>query len=510
MQLLDQYGRPVKREELKQEVARASLTGIRQIWAPDVAAGITPSRLAAVLLNAAEGDGHEFLALAEQLEERDPHYASVLGTRKRAVSGIEPTVTAASNSAADVKIADAVREAIAESDEFPDLVEDLLDGLGKGYSCVEIDWDATAKSWTPVRYRHRDPRFFRFDRETLSELRLLTDDAPVDGVELPPFKFLTHYPRLKTGIPLRGGIARLAAFTWICKAYTVKDWVAFAELFGLPLRIGRYDGSATKADIETLYQAVASIGSDAAAVLPKSMEIEFQEIGDGAGHGVFEKLAEWADRQISKAVLGGTMTADDGSSLAQAEVHNEVRLDIRKADARQIKGTINRDLVRPFVDLNFGRQSAYPKLELLVEDPEDVSALVKNVGALADRGMTFKAAEIREKLGLSAPDKDDEVFGGGKPKTAAKGKAELNAAGAGEADVYEETDELAGADMDDWADVAGDVLDPVEQLLRDASTYEEAIERLPELIAEMDEAEIIARLVMANVKARAHGDAADG
>ncbi len=398
-QLLDQFGNPVQRKVLKEEVARASLTGIRQVWTPDVAAGITPARLAGVLNNAAEGEGHEFLALAEQIEERDLHYASVLGTRKRAVSGIEPIVKAASDDARDRKIAEAVTERIAEHDEFSDLVEDMLDGLGKGYSCTEIRWASSSSEWWPDTFIHRDPRFFRFDRETLTQLRLLTDENPVDGEELPAFKFIRFKPRLKTGIPLRGGLARLAAFTWICKAYTVKDWVAFAELFGLPLRIGRYDGSATKADIETLYQAVASIGSDAAAILPRAMEIEFEEIGGGTGNEIFERLANWADKQISKGVLGQTMTSDDGSSKAQAGVHNDVRLDIMKSDARQVTGAINRDLVKPFVALNFGADVTPPRVYLPVEEPEDTSELILSASRAARLGVRFSGKDIRDRLG---------------------------------------------------------------------------------------------------------------
>ena len=68
------------------------------------------------------------------------------------------------------------------------------------------------------------------------------------------------------------------------------------------------------------------------------------------------RLAEWLDRQTSKAVLGQTMTTDDGSSQAQATVHNEVRHDILKSDARQLANTLNRDLIQPYVDLNFGPQ----------------------------------------------------------------------------------------------------------------------------------------------------------
>ena len=52
-----------------------------------------------------------------------------------------------------------------------DLVKDALDGLGKGYSVVEIDW-ARGAQWLPRKYDWRDPRFFQTDRVSQREIRL--------------------------------------------------------------------------------------------------------------------------------------------------------------------------------------------------------------------------------------------------------------------------------------------------------------------------------------------------
>ena len=54
--------------------------------------GLTPARLVMILHLANQGDPEQFLGLAEEMEERDAHYFSVLGSRKRALSSIEPTV----------------------------------------------------------------------------------------------------------------------------------------------------------------------------------------------------------------------------------------------------------------------------------------------------------------------------------------------------------------------------------------------------------------------------------
>jgi phage gp29-like protein len=516
MALLDAYGRPVRQQKLTVPLAEGGMTGIRQTWAGSAASGLTPVKLASILRACDQGELREFLILAEEMEERDPHYFSVLGTRKRAISGIMPQVEPASDSARDVEIAEAVREEIAEHDGFADLVEDLLDALGKGFSVVEIDWARSASRWTPARFDHRDPRFFVFDRETRRELLLMTDAAPVEGEPLEPFKFITHRSRMKSGLTYRGGLARVVAFGWMCKAYTFKDWMSFIETYGLPLRIGRYGPEATKEDVAKLYQAVANIGTDAAAVLPKSMEITFEKgLSLSGPERIFETFARYIDEQISKAVLGQTMTADSGSSQAQATVHNEVRHDIAASDARAVAGAINRDLVRAYVDLNFGVQGVYPRLTLPVAEPEDIKTKIEGAAKLMERGLRFKATELRGKLGFSDPEQGDEIVGGAPVPPAVPPAVPPGAANRARSlalNRAQAEDLLTGVEEDmlsDWEEVGSDMEAAIAGAIDGADSYEAVLERLPGALRQMPSALLIDTLVKGMFKARAVGDAQD-
>lgn len=508
MALLDAYGRPIRTQALTQRLAEPGLTGIRQIWAGTAASGLTPQRLATILRACDQGDLTEFLTLAEEMEERDPHYLSVLGTRKRVISGITPTVNPGGDDARAKEIAEAVQAHIADHEALPDLIEDLLDALGKSFSVVELDWSRGARLWSFNGFIHRDPRHFVFDRETGVEIRMLDEAAPVDGVALAPAKFAVHRSRIKSGLTYRGGLARVVAFAWMCKQYTLKDWIAFIETYGLPLRLGRYGPEATADDVRKLFQAVANIGTDAAAVLPRSMEIDFENGPTATGDKLFETFARWTDEQISKAVLGQTMTADSGSSEAQAKVHNEVRHDIAVSDARAVTGTINRDIVRPFVDLNFGAQEVYPRLVLSVDEPEDVKAKIESAVSLAGIGVTFKASELRRKLGFSDPEQGDEIVGGPPvaPPPPAPAKLALNRSGAGDDDI----DEIEAMMLEDWQQLADDLQGAIATVMDGASSYEDALKRLPEALAHMPTGLAVETLVKGLFQARALGDQRDG
>lgn len=522
--ILGPDGRPLERQALVREVAAPTLTGLRSAWSLGViAAGLTPQRLAQVLRGAAEGDMADYLTLAEEMEERDLHYRAVLGQRKLAVSGLEPVVESASDEPRDLELADAVRTLVA-APAFSELVDDLLDALGKGFSAAEIMWLRGAR-WAPraqvvdgravQAYEWRDPHWFVFDRTDGRTLRLLDASAP-EGVALPPYKFIVHHPRLKSGLPIRGGLARLAAFAFMVKNWTLKDWLAFADVYGLPLRIGRYDVGTPKEEVDKLLQAVAGLGSDAAAVISRGMEIEIQQAPVGAGGGpLFQGLAEWVDRQVSKGVLGQTMTTDDGSSLGQAKVHDGVREDILRADAKALAATLNRDLVRPFVDLNFGPQERYPCLRLPVPEPEDLAQLVTALKELVPLGLRVEQSVIRDRLRLPDPDpaaKPEDLLTAA-PASALAANARqtcpahgvaLNRAGPGDA-----LDTLAAEALADWQPLMRPVVDPLRTLAAACRSADEFRARLPELLAEIDATALVDALAGAAFRARGLGDATD-
>ena len=502
-------GRPLIKEVLTEEVAEAQLTGVRSVWNHgSMADQLSPSHLSDVLTRASQGDHHDFLTLAEEMEERDLHYAGVLGTRKRALSGIESEVEAASDAKHDVDIAQAVREAITERPDFGDLVDDMLDALGKGYSATEIIWDTSAKQWDFKRFEWRDPRFFHLCDVNGQDLKLITEEAPL-GAALDPYKFIVHKPRLKSGMPIRGALARIAAVAYLCKGVALSDWMTFIELFAMPVRVGKYGNNATPREKATLRAAVASLGSDAAAIMPESMNVEFIEATKGqGGEAIYERICEFLDKQVSKGVVGQTMTADDGSSQSQANVHNEVRKDILAADIRQLENTLNRQLVKPYVDFNFGPQKRYPRITFPLVDAEDIAVLVDAVDKLVARGLKVGQKTMLDKLGLPEAQDGEELLTA--TVTAPESTTEpedkdvaLNREQPSTKDDLIDFD----AELSDWQPQMQPIIAPLQQLAQQSQTADEFIEGLPGLLDEMDDTELVTQLATSFFKARGQGDA---
>lgn len=296
---------------------------------------LSPEKLASILRDVRSGEcPAEYLELAQDMEMRDLHYRSVLSTRKDAVCGLEIRVEPASDDRHDIEMAQAIENDIVKnrSARFIPLLRDMLDALAKGFSVCEIEWSTTGKLWKPRKYAWKDPRWFQYDKETGQTL-MLRDELTSELHPLLQNKFIIHEPHLISGTQIAGGLALPALFYFMLKSYDVTSWAAFIDRYGFPIRLGKYSRKATKDDIATLRRAIASIGADFGAVIPEGATIEIIESKTSSENSeAYQKMATWIDKQISKLVLGQTMTTDDGSSRAQGEVHEEVRQDIAAAD----------------------------------------------------------------------------------------------------------------------------------------------------------------------------------
>lgn len=495
--ILGPDGNPIQTQVLSEEVATPTEYGVRRVIEDREATGLTPDRLARLLRDAETGNGRAYLTLAMEMEERYHHYSSQIQTRRLAIEGIEVTVQA--KEGVPSKITDAVLELVQDS-SFADAVGDLTDGIAKGYAATEMMWEYQNKLLRPVEYKWRDQRYFVFDRLSLTEMRLATDTDPIEGAELPAHKFIQHMPRSKVGIPIRTGLARPAAWAYIIQAYALKDWSAFSEIYGVPFRLGRYGPTASQDDKRSLLRAVKNISNDGAAIAPAGMEIEFHKVEGQHGAAVFGELIEYIDSNVSKLVLGQTMTSDNGSSMAQAKIHNDVRLDILRADCRQLAQTINRDLIKPFVAFNFGPQDVYPQVEFPVAEPEDTKALADNLAKMVPLGLRVSQRAVLEKFGLPEPQADEELLSAPANKVSEQdppekkenksGKAKLSTLVHGSdcscencqatarlstGDVHnDEIDHLVDAALGNWQELTDPLLVPLRTILDTATSLEEA------------------------------------
>jgi phage gp29-like protein len=407
--LYDHSGNPVRSSDLKREQGGATVSGVRSPYRQQQAPGMRPERLARLLRQADEGDTSSYFTLAAELEERDSHYGSVLTTRKLGVSGIPATVVAATDKRQDRNIAEDVRINMVARPEFAKLIFHAMDALGKGISMVEIMWETSESQWWPREYKWRDQRWFTWDHETL-EIPLIVTDANPQGEALTPYKWIVHTPLLKSGIALRGGLARPVSIMYALKSYTVRDLMAFLEIYGIPFRYGTYPTGSTEEQREKLLDALEAIGSDASGIVPEGTNIQFANVNSKGGSDAFIGTAEYWDKQVSKRVLGQTMTTDEGTGRgkAQASEQSKQKLEIKRHDAARVAATIVQQLITPYVRLNYGEKAAIPGLALETRTDEELDVWLTAIERFVELGGEVEESVVRDTLGLPEPARDGD------------------------------------------------------------------------------------------------------
>ena len=384
--------------------------------------GLTPGRLGQIFKEADAGDVLRQAELFEEMEEKDPHLFSQLQTRKNAVTGLDyEVIPFDSDDPRDKEIAEFVEGQLGSIEGLEDIMLDLLDAIGKGFAVSEIMWgyDEGHITVNDIRARHQK-RFFWDSVD--DSFRVRTEEAP-EGILLPANKFIVHKYKARSGHPSRAGVLRVVAWMYLFKNYTLKDWVGFCEVYGMPLRLGKYQPGASDADKAALMQALVQIGADAAGIIPDGTAIDFINTEKTSSTDLYERLARYCDEQISKAILGQTLTSDSGGgSFAQSKTHNEVRHDLTVADCKGLAATLRRDLIRPLVLFEFGEDKRVPYIRFDCEESEDLEQTANILDVLVGKiGLKVPTSYIYKKFSIPKPEGDEEVASPAAPQNAGLG-----------------------------------------------------------------------------------------
>lgn len=461
--------------------------------------GLTPVRLAEIFQEADAGDVLRQMELFEEMEEKDPHLFSQLQTRKNAVTGLDFEIIPFGDEPRDKEIADFIEEQLGGIEGFEDVETDLLDAIGKGFAVGEIMWgyDEGHVVVQSIKTRHQK-RFFWDSLDDSFKVR--TKEAP-EGMLLPGNKFIVHKYKARSGHTSRAGILRVTAWMYLFKNYDLKDWVSFAEVYGLPLRLGKYQPGASEADKVALMQALIQIGADAAGIIPDGTTIDFINTEKTSSSDLYERLARYCDEQISKAILGQTLTSDSGGgSYAQSKTHNDVRHDLTIADCKALASTLRRDLIRPLCIFNFGEDKRIPHIRFDCEESEDLTQTAEIIGTLIEKtGLRVPTSYLYKKFSIPEPEADEEIatprfaggaglLPGGQPTTALSLKAGADGGHGTQQRIDQIADAALAASKGNFSRIFG----PVRGLVDHAGSLEELKRQLEDdalvekLLGEMD------------------------
>ena len=157
---------------------------------------------------------------------------------------------------------------------------------------------------------------------------------------------------IEAGRPDDLGLYLKAASQTIPKKNMLAFWDTFGEIFGMPMRIARTTSRDQK-EIDRLDKMLREAGTALSMVAGMETEIEFVESGKGDAFNVYDKRIDRANSELSKLIIGQTMTIEDGSSLSQSETHLEVFQNLVESDCDMLRDIVNNQLIPRMVRHGF-------------------------------------------------------------------------------------------------------------------------------------------------------------
>jgi SPP1 gp7 family putative phage head morphogenesis protein len=203
-----------------------------------------------------------------------------------------------------------------------------------------------------------------------------------DGIELidrfnvvPERGIITSFPGTLTGTSYRNelykdwiiqagkdcdlGILAKAAPFIIWKRNALTAYADYLELFGQPIRVGRTDvrDEFMRGNMENM---LSNMGRKAWGVFDTEDILEMVESkNSGQGGKVFEDFARYCDEQISKLVLGGTMTVDSMGGNYKGDIHDSNADEITDNDRKDLEAFVNFELIPRMNNLGFDFKGVY-------------------------------------------------------------------------------------------------------------------------------------------------------
>ena len=283
------------------------------------------------------------------------------------------------------------------------IISDILDATQFGFQPLEIIWRKDKSGHImPEKVVAKPPEWFCFDDD--NNLKFRTKENYY-GEIVPNKKFLLAQNNPSYNNPY--GERTLSRVFWnvTFKKGGLKFWVVFTEKYGMPHLIGKHPRGSTKEETNSLADMLEDMVQDAIAVIPDDSSIEIQEASKSSSAEIYEKLIDKMNNEISKAILGQTLTTEIGAtgSYAAANTHMQVRQDIIDSDKKLVEGVINQ-LIQWIYEINFANADV-PVFEMFA--PEDVDlTLAQRDKILSDAGVKFTKEYFIKNYGLEEEDFD--------------------------------------------------------------------------------------------------------
>ena len=401
----------------------------------------------------------------------DSHLSGALEKRKISVQAMNWELT----ENGDQKEIDLLYSYFENLDMF-NMIDKILDCIYYGYQPFVINWQLQNGFYLPF-IEDRPQEYFFFDGQ--NQIRIKSNSNP-SGIIADETNFI--FSRYKPSYLNPYGDRLAAKVFWpvVFKKGGLKFWLTMTEKYGMPFIVGKLPRGQKTEAADKLLSMLENMVQDAVAVINDDEDIEIKESsGKSSSADIYERLTDFCNREISKAILSVADTMELGKvgSYAATQTQRESEEDKTLGDKLIVENFFNK-VIALIHRINFGNNEA-PKIMLYrKEDVDDVIAkrdetLTKGVG------VRFTKKYIKETYNLN--DDDFEIAEPDNSNQSPSNFADSNISKARTA-IENMNDKIPDILLQLQIE---QTLKPVFDLIKNGSDYSDVMNKLVELYPDM-------------------------
>jgi len=223
-------------------------------------------------------------------------------------------------------------------------------------------------------------------------------------VDVPKYKFILsrHQPTFDN--PYGKKILSRCYWPVKLKQSSIESWMELIEKYGIPYLIGVVSDTATESEKEAVIDDLLEMIENNVATRGTSQEIEIKEQKSYDVGGMFEKMVDFQNKEISKAVLSVTLTIEVGNtgSYKAAETQKSMLEYIGISDKKIVEGGLNK-MFDYYTELNYGKDSEKIRVKLSKKEAiTDETAERDKI--LSEIGVKFSKEYFMKKYNLGDED----------------------------------------------------------------------------------------------------------
>lgn len=422
----------------------------------------------------------------------DPHVMAKVIDRRSGMLRREWVVESADDSGPAKKAAelcDKALTAMEEHDEFPleNSLGQIQEAALRGHRALEVKWQYTAEGFIPEFLRDIPGRRLIHDGVSW---RLLTLDEPDMGIAFPDRKILMATHMASTDNPYGEALLSRCYWSYMFKHSGLTWWVTLAEKHGIPWIVGKIGEATDDKTREALLNSLVQLAVDAVSVLPKDADLDIKGLS-GVTPDVHERLIRISNSEMSKVLVGQTLSTEmdqKGGSRAAAETHSGLRDEIVEADSKLVARVMNR-LFAWITHINFGDAVPAPTFKWVEENKPNrdwafvAEKAIKNMPGQVPKRWAW------EKFGIPEDMEGEVMISGG--STTGKGNEGSPASDFSSEETpftpnQQSLEDLAGEGILKAAASLQENEKMILQVVQESESYEEAMEKLLNLYADLD------------------------